>query len=222
MLDGLAELLFPTRCAGCDMPGGVVCRGCADALPRIAADTACPRCGAPYGFLVCTECWEREWSFEAALAVGEFEMPLARMVALHKDAGERRLAPVLGGLVAEQVASQWPGWAQGVAFVPATRQALARRGFDHGQAIARAVAEQLSLPLVEPLARSAAGDQRELGRQARATNVAGTFNAVGTLRGRVVLCDDVFTTGATLDAAASVLLVAGAEAVRCAAVARVW
>ena len=222
LLDGLAELLFPTRCAGCESPGDVVCRDCFAALPRIAAAGACPRCGAPYGALVCTECWEREWAFEAALAVGNFEAPLARMVALHKDAGERRLAQVLGQLIAAQVIARWEGWPQTVFYVPATEDARSRRGFDHGEAIARVVARELGVSLSDALERRSAQDQRALGRIERASNVAGTFATGASVSGRVLLCDDVFTTGATLDAAAQSLLEAGARAVRCAAVARVW
>ena len=221
-LHALVELLFPTHCAGCELPGAVLCGACTDALPRIDPAGECPRCGAPYGYLTCTECWQREWSFEAAMALGEFEMPLSRAVVLHKDAGERRLAAVLGSLLAEQAAARWPGWAQTVAFVPATRQARARRGFDHALAIAETVARDLRVPLSGVLARSAARDQRALGRDARAANAVGTFRAVAAVGGRVLLVDDVFTTGATLDAAASVLLDAGAEAVRVAAVARTW
>ena len=221
-LEALAELLFPTHCAGCELPGAVLCATCIDALPRIDPLVGCPRCGAPYGYLTCTECWQREWSFEAALALGEFERPLSRAVVLHKDAGERRLAAVLGSLLAEQVDARWPGWAQGVAFVPATRRARARRGFDHGLAIAETVARDLHVPLTEALARSAARDQRMLGRDARAANAAGTFSAVAAVGGRMLLVDDVFTTGATLDAAAGTLLDAGAEAVRVVAVARAW
>jgi predicted amidophosphoribosyltransferase len=222
LLEGFAELLFPTRCSGCELPGAVLCDSCLDALPRIAADGACPRCGAPYGHLVCTECWEREWAFEAALALGEFEMPLARAVVLHKDAGERRLGPALGALLAEDILQQWPGWAMGVAFVPATRAAFRRRGFDHGRSIAQAVAKALGVPLLEVLSRTAAADQRLLGRAARAANAGGTFWAGETVSGRVLLCDDVLTTGATLDEASAVLLGAGAQSVRCAVVARVW
>ena len=106
--------------------------------------------------------------------------------------------------------------------MPATRAALLRRGFDHGRAIASAVAGSLSVPLVDVLARSAARDQRLLGRADRARNVAGSFSASGELPANLLLCDDVFTTGATLDAAAAALLDAGAGSVRCATVARAW
>ena len=127
-----------------------------------------------------------------------------------------------GELLAEQVARTWPNWAESVAFVPATRAAMRRRGFDHGRAIAVTVAEDLGVPLVDPLRRAAAADQRLLGRADRARNAAGSFAATEPLTGCVLLCDDVFTTGATLDAAANVLLDAGASEVRCATVARAW
>jgi ComF family protein len=221
-LEHLAELLFPTRCAGCELPGEVLCDACRRALPRIEPAGACPRCGAPYGYLVCTECWTQEWAFEAAVALGEFEAPLARAVALHKDAGERRLAAVLGSLLAEQVSGVWPCWGDAVVYVPATPAALRRRGFDHGRAIASVLAEELALPLLDALRRGGARDQRALGRADRAVNASGTFTAVGTVPRSVLLADDVLTTGATLDAAASTLLEAGAEAVRAAAVARAW
>ncbi len=223
-LAGLAELVFPTRCAGCELPGAVLCDGCLEALPRIEASGRCPRCGAPYGALTCTECWNREWAFSAALALGELEAPLARAVVLHKDAGERRLAVVLGTLLAEQVALTWPDWPQAVTFVPATRAALRRRGFDHGLAIGSALAAELGVPLLSALVRGDARDQRSLGRSARAINAAGTFAAAAgaELPTRLLLTDDVLTTGATLDVAAAVLLEAGAAEVRVAAVARAW
>ena len=203
----------PERC--CATP-------CREALPRVDLAGACLRCGAPFGHLVCTECWSREWSFEAALAVGSLEAPLARAVVLHKDAGERRLARVFGLLLAEQVSAAWPEWPESVAYVPATKAALQRRGFDHGRAIAAVLAGELGVPLADVLCRTAARDQRSLGRAQRAANVAGTFCTSGTAPARVLLADDVFTTGATLDAAAEALLAAGAEAVRVAAVARAW
>ena len=54
--DMVAETLYPTRCAVCDKPGAVLCGSCAAALPYIDALTACPRCGAPFGVVQCSEC----------------------------------------------------------------------------------------------------------------------------------------------------------------------
>lgn len=222
LVDALLELAFPTRCAGCELPGAVLCASCTERLPMPDPKSACPRCGAPFGALVCTECWERVWAFEATLCLGELEAPLARAIVLHKDAGERRLGPALAALLAEKVAAEWSGWPDLVAYVPATDAARQRRGFDHGHAIASAIAQHLGVPLSEVLRRGRTRDQRTLDRAGRASNASGSFSACGEVGGNVLLCDDVFTTGATLDEAALVLLGAGARIVRCAAIARAW
>lgn len=142
------------------------------------------------------------------------------MVVLHKDGGERRLGPLLGALLAETLPRVRPRPWDAVTFVPASRAARQRRGFDHAESMAAEVAARLRLPLVCALARSHGADQRALGRGARAANAESAFVATSTPPARPLLVDDVFTTGATLDAAAGALLAAGALRVDAAAVAR--
>lgn len=219
----LLELLLPTRCAGCDLPGELLCEECRSALPVIESRWACPRCGAPFGHLVCTECWRAEPAFEAGVCAGSLEPPLSRCISLYKDAGERRLGVVFGDMLAA-AAEQWHGWPHAVVPVPASAAALRRRGFDHTASIASRVADALEVPLLQALASAGAKDQRELGRAARRENVAGAFVATHSdhLPAHILLVDDVMTTGATLDAAASALLAQGAEVIRVGAVARAW
>ena len=221
ILDGVLELVAPTKCAGCDLPGSLLCDACVGILPRIDVAGACPRCGAPFGWLVCTECWEREWSFTQARCAGELERPLSRMVTLYKDGGERRLARVLAALALE-AASDWSEWADSLEYVPATPSARRRRGFDHAEEVARLVASEWAIECTHALERTRARDQRTLDRSQRLANAQQTFTARRRVGGRVVLLDDVFTTGATLDAAASTLLEAGAAEVRVIAIARAW
>ena len=142
---------------------------------------------------------------------------------MYKDSGERRLGPVLGELLAGAVGA-WAEWAEAVVPVPAAPAAVRRRGFDHTAAIAEAVGISLDVPVVRALATAGARDQRALGRTARQANVSGAFFPVPgiALPRRVAVVDDVMTTGATLDAAAAVLLAAGAAEVRVGAVARAW
>jgi len=88
--------------------------------------------------------------------------------------------------------------------------------------MAAPVADALGLPYQGLLTRARARDQRTLGRAARLESAGGSFSAVSEVPRRVLVVDDVLTTGATLDAAARTLLGGGAEAVRVAAVARAW
>jgi len=223
VLSGLLEVLLPTRCAGCDLPGELLCGDCRSALPLIERDSACPRCGAPFGHITCTECWRSEPSFSAGVSAGSLEAPLSRCVALYKDAGERRLGPLLGDLLGEAT-TEWVGWPSVVAPIPASRDSVRRRGFDHTAELAVRVGTALGVPTESLLTCAGARDQRALGRTERAVNVAGAFVVMpgAVVPPRVLLVDDVMTTGSTLDAAAALLLAAGAEEVRVGAVARAW
>ncbi len=221
LLVGLAEVLSPVRCAGCDLPGSLLCTPCRAALPLIPCAESCPRCGARAVAGRCTECRGRDFAFDAASCAGILDGPLSRMLSLYKDAGERRYAPILGALAAD-AAARWRGWADAVVPIPSTRAARARRGFDHVVPLAGPVASALDAPLLPRLRAARRLDQRGLGREQRMVNMAAAFVAL-PLEGvpqRVVLVDDVITTGATLDAAARVLREVGVGAVRVVSVAR--
>ena len=93
------EALSPTRCAGCERAGALICQDCLASLALIDPRHSCSRCGAPYGDLLCTECAvEGESSamaeaLDRCLACAVYAHPLPRIIKAYKDAGERRLAP---------------------------------------------------------------------------------------------------------------------------------
>lgn len=232
--ESLAEALFPTRCVACDQPGELLCEECREALPWIEQRLACPSCGAPYGFLTCTEC-DGGWAPRATVAALGFHGAPARMVTCLKDAHELRLAPVVAAAVAcaLEEASAWPARdgdprfsrsdTDALCFVPATAEAYSRRGFDHMELVARALSRELGLPLADVLQRASARDQRDLGREERAENLSGTMRAVDDLSGaRLLLVDDVATTGSSLAEGARALLARGASSVTACVLARVW
>lgn len=232
--DAALELLYPTRCVGCEMPGELLCDECRVALPWIEQRLACPVCGAPFGFMTCTDC-EGDWETRAMVCAMGFEGAAARMVTCLKDYHELRLAPVNAAAMvcALEEASAWDApdgrprfdahEIDAVCFVPATAEAFARRGFDHMELVARELAVQLGLPLEDVLVRERASDQRELGRSSRERNLAGTVAVTQDVRGmRFLLADDVVTTGTSVREAARALLARGAESVTACALARVW
>lgn len=232
--EGVAETLWPTRCVACEQPGELLCEECRAALPWVEQRLACPVCGAPYGFLTCTEC-ALDWEARATVAALGFSGAPARMVTCLKDAHELRLAPVMAAamLTALEEASAWPATdgsprfdasaTDALCFVPATPATRARRGFDHMELVAHALSSLTGILLAPVLERTSRLDQRELGRDERATNLAGTVHVREDVSGaRFLLIDDVATTGASLNEAARALAARGAEPVTACVLARVW
>ena len=254
----LAETVWPTRCIGCDMPGTLLCPECARALPRIDLSSACPLCGAQYGWLSCTDCTlphpddeddpdrpetrQTHFAFSAARAALVYEGLSRRLLTSYKDAGERRLSRLLACLILQTarasepqypppelpvsvVTDDWTVWADIIVGVPTRADAVRRRGFDHLGLVCGLLSEWTELPVVGALRHGDdTADQRELGFYDRLDNLADKFrpDPRANIRGkRVLLIDDVMTTGATTSAAASALFEGGAADVRVVVVARV-
>ena len=99
------EVLSPTRCAGCERAGALICQDCLSALVLIDPRHCCIRCAAPFGDLLCTECSVEGASsamataLDRCLACAVYRHPLPRIIKAYKDAGERRLAPYLAELL---------------------------------------------------------------------------------------------------------------------------
>lgn len=230
----MAELLWPTRCIVCDAAGQVLCDACARSLRFVDLYRACPRCGAPFGRLVCTECnsysmrdaGRSRLPFRQCVSAVVFDERSARIVRGRKDNGERRLAHHMALAMARVVPLEWLGCAC-VTSVPSTKAAVRSRGFDHAYELARELAALLGMPC-QPVLRTGQGfDQRALARRQRFANMEGRFAATspggqGAWDGCVLLADDVYTTGATLMAASDALLEAGFSQVRCVTFARVY
>nr|MCR4870315.1 ComF family protein [Atopobiaceae bacterium] len=116
-----------------------------------------------------------------------------------------------------------PAELDAIAFVPATAAAYRRRGFDHMELVARALSRETGIPLADVLVRPRAKDQRGLTRDERAANLAGTIRSIEDVSDlRILLIDDVITTGASIREATRALDARGAEAVTACALCRVW
>lgn len=128
-----------------------------------------------------------------------------------KEHGRRDLARVAAGLV---VAAVQRIDAEAITFVPGDRDRGLRRGHSPPERLARELGSFWDLPAVPLLARlRATPRQRGLGLQERRRNVTGAFGASGDSPRRVALVDDIYTTGSTANACATVLRRAGAERV---------
>lgn len=217
----LLDLAYPPRCAACREPSGgdPFCTACAEGL--LDAPPGCLRCGLPGPDLACGACQASPPAFDAVQAGGLYGGPLAEAIQGLKYQGRAAAARPLGGWLAARV--RLPPGAL-VAPVPLARRRRLERGYDQAALLAGHLARAAGAPLARRALRRIRETPPQVGRTraARARNVAGAFQADPALvAGRdLVLVDDVVTTGATADAAAEALRLAGARSITVVALAR--
>ncbi len=231
----LFSLVFPDNCRIClqplkDITRVPVCAGCLAAPEPLNAEYFCVFCRTPFlnAFPLddqgrCSLCRLGLNGFDAAYTFGAYEGTLRELVHLLKYSGMRPLAGPLGALLA----SALPREQRFDLIVPMPLHWRRRwqRGFNQAELLAREVARRTGIPVVAAARRRrATSAQAGLTNAARRANVQGAFavskkDAVRDMR--VLLIDDVMTTGATASACARALKRAGARQVVLLAVARV-
>jgi ComF family protein len=211
----LLDLVYPPRCVGCQQPGPWLCPGCLAAIEPVP-EPICHLCGDPVltGDL-CPACRRCPLRIDGIRSVGLHQGPLREAVHGLKYQRQRHLAPVLAGLMAKRLqAESLP--ADVLVPVPLHRDRQRQRGYNQAVLLAEALAGP-AMPVISGcLARTRpTRTQTDLGRDERMANVAGAFACRnGDLFGRrVLLIDDVCTTGATLEACALACRQAGAASV---------
>ena len=195
-------LFLPARCLCCGRavrPERLFCPGCVPALPKEPLSREFPLPGG--GSLAVAACFPYEKGFRRTLHRLKFQE-------------ERALARPLGLLMAE-AASSLGEELDGVTWVPMSPQKLRRRGYNQSELLAKAVAKELGLPAWDLLEQVRETDtQHNLTRAQRADNVRGAYRTKSAALGkRLLLVDDIVTTGATLRACAQGLYGAGAQKV---------
>lgn len=205
------ELLFPLRCAACRAGPWPFCATCRETLVAFTPPW-CVRCGIPLERYTdaCPDC-PPVVLFRTRSA---FLFDGAARSAVHrlKFSGWRPVAAALAGAMAAVADGFAPDHV--VAWIPLSRRRRAQRGFDQAELLARAVAAQRgtrAVPLLRRIRDS--GPQAKRGGEARRSALRGSFALARPAPGRVLLVDDVLTTGSTAAACANVLLRGGAEEV---------
>jgi predicted amidophosphoribosyltransferase len=189
-------------------------------LPAIVPPI-CARCGTPSVWPVsrCRDCAGRRLSFATARAAVEYDEAVRRIVGGWKERGLRRLAADAAALVVDAVPR--PD-VELLTFVPADGDRLLKRGHHPAGRLARELGRLWALP-DRPLLRRSGTSRRQRGLSLieRRRNVRGAFSATATAPRTVCLVDDVYTSGATVNAAALALRKAGARRVEVVCFARV-
>ncbi len=214
--DFLCDLVYPPHCAVCGRLGAWFCADCTQGIVPVSPPL-CRHCGktvAREG--LCWNCQEGHSRLAGMRSAGLHLPPLQQAIHAFKYEGMRVLAEPLGAVMADAWRRD-PLPASTIMPVPLHPKRLRQRGYNQSLLLARILGERIGLPLREGLLIRARNTRAQvgLGQEERLINVSEAFRCPGgTLQGeRVLLVDDVLTTGATLESCAGVLLDAGAAEV---------
>jgi len=212
---GLLDLVFPPRCVGCGREGAWLCPACLAAVQPVPPPTCAICYESTLGGDVCSACRRDPLAIDGIRSVSLHKGALREAVHGLKYKNQRSLVPPLAALMRDAMERQ--GLAADVLVpVPLHQERLRQRGFNQSALLARAMVVP-GLPMdEESLVRvRATASQTTLNRAERRANMAGAFACRdGALAGRrVLLIDDVCTTGATLEACAVACRAAGAASV---------
>ncbi len=212
----LIDFVFPPMCVGCGRRGSITCNECLTALRPIGGAT-CPRCSASLeGARQCSQC-KALTSLRAVIAKYPLEGLVRSAVIALKYRRQRQVAPFLAAILVEAL-DQRPLTVDCLAAVPLAPGRLRARGFNQSELLAAMCADARAIPLARNLlVRTRETDQQtRLTAVDRRSNVQGAFSVVdpeAVAGQRILLLDDVCTTGATLQACATSLMTAGAAGV---------
>lgn len=226
------NLFYPLHCAGCKIPldpsnDSCLCASC-EAGMRQNPEPYCVKCGRPMPIAgdTCDECKKTHFYFSVARSACLYEGGLKELIHLFKYRGKLSLAKTFSRRMVEFIKpkSYMIDGIDIVTPVPMHRRQVMDRDFNHANVLGAIIAKELGIRFSDMLEKYlATRRQNELSREDRLINLTGAFRVKRgvSLSGlRILLVDDVMTTGATCSVCAKALLDAGCAEVRCLTLAR--
>ena len=219
--DIFATALFTRRCKWCGEVTDVrvdVCECCKDALARIEGD-ACLYCGWKIEDCVCNK---QKHFYKYICSPLYYEGAAKKAVLRLKSKGEAEVVEMLADEMSECLKERFDGYDFEICTsVPASKKSLKERGFNQSELLAKAVSENSGIPYAPVLKKLRDTEpQHSLPRIKRSGNLLGVFSLNEACETditdmRILLIDDICTTGATLNECAKTLLIGGAAEVFC-------
>lgn len=238
-INGLLNLIFPPVCTACDQMvensqlETSVCSRCWLSLSEVGPNT-CSKCGKPLASpepgkawhdFKCSTCRERSRiPYDLLRSLYRYQEPLPQIVQKMKFENQPAIARGLGKRLAEY-ASQWSFFRDCdlIVPVPISRLRYIKRGYNQSLLLAKEVGFRLNLPVSENILRKVRHNkpQWQVEFEQRKQNVRGAFSTTSALIDKkILLVDDIYTSGATMEECAKILKRAGAARVMALTLAR--
>lgn len=223
MVERLVNMIFPIRCPMCEniivQKGKMICEDC-DSKAVIIKEAKCEKCGKALltgERLYCSDCNVINHKFKKGVSVFEHEGALRESVYRFKYNNAREYADYYGKVAAEVYERTFVKWGIDVIVpVPLYKNKEIKRGYNQAKVFADSISKYTGIPVDAKclIRRKSTVPQKELSIEMRKANLEKAF-AVDDLKvlkyKNILLVDDIYTTGSTIDACAKVLMAAGVE-----------
>lgn len=221
--EALCNLFFPRRCPICDVVvvhGRDICKECEERVPLIG-EPVCKRCGKPLTderSELCGDCSRKRHYFKQGKAVFLYQKGMKQSMYRFKYAGRREYATYYARVAAENYGVWIKRHGIGLIVpVPMYLPKKRKRGYNQAEVFARSLGAELELPVGAKIIRRVKNTvpQKALNDRQRKDNVKGAFQLDANIveYSKILLVDDIYTTGSTIDAVAECFLEAGVEEV---------
>lgn len=221
----IKELIYPPRCPICDdilmLGAGKVCRSCRK-IPAYVKEPVCKKCGKPLQLIeeeYCRDCMERTHYFKEGAAL--FVYPSVKeSIYRFKYEGRQEYGAYYGEQIWCHLSEKIKRWKPDALIpVPLHKSRLRKRGYNQAAVLARAVSRETGIPVYENFARRIKNTvpQKELDGQERENNLKKAFKICqnDVKLKTIIIIDDIYTTGSTMDALALECKRAGVADVYC-------
>ncbi|HZK39104.1 MAG TPA: ComF family protein [Clostridia bacterium] len=220
VVDCFLTALYPRRCALCGkviVPAAYMCKDCEETVPRVLPPV-CILCGRGKDECLCKNF---RFYYSGLVAPFYYEGAVRRCIHQFKFYGKTQHARMLGKAMADTVIREFAGKEfDFITGVPLTKKSLKSRGFNQSDLLANEVGKALEIKPVHNLLAKIYDTpaQHTMNSSMRRGNLAGVFDVVNPslIKNKTILiCDDVATTGSTINECSKMLLLSGAAEVYC-------
>jgi ComF family protein len=229
--EGLLNFVFPLDCKMCEKPireskGYSICEDCFKTIELIERP-CCIKCGKPLiptdffkqnREILCLDCKRKKYSFEFSRSTGVYDKVLKKCIHLFKYYGEKKLAKPLGKLMVDSLVKndEFKKKIDLIIPIPLHRNDLKKRGFNQSVLLGKVVGDYFSIPVGESVLvkKKLTPFQVNLSKKEREKNILRVFSVEKPeeIKGKnILILDDVFTTGSTVEECAKELMKARAK-----------